>query len=112
MTDPKLEKIRKLLAKAEDPGCTPEEAAALNDKAAELIAKYGVDRALLAVDAPETDPVGDRVITVEAPYALDKSGLLATIARALRCRSASSHSSRARTPSTNRYKSGCIVISW
>jgi len=82
-----LEKIRKLLAKAEDPGCTPEEAAALNDKAAELIAKYGVDRALLAVDAPETDPVGDRVITVEAPYALDKSGLLATIARALRCRS-------------------------
>ena len=48
MTDAMLEKVRKLLAKAEDPGCTPAEAAALNDKAAELIAKYGVDRALLA----------------------------------------------------------------
>ena len=40
MADTMLEKVRKLLAKAEDPGCTPEEAAALNDKAAELIAKY------------------------------------------------------------------------
>ena len=41
MTDNALERVRKLLAKAEDPGCTPEEAAALNAKAAELIAKYG-----------------------------------------------------------------------
>lgn len=82
-----LEKVRKLLAKAEDPGCTPAEAAALNDKAAELIAKYGVDRALLAAAMPERDPVGDRIIPVPAPYALDKVGLLATVAAALRCRS-------------------------
>jgi hypothetical protein len=87
MTDTMLEKVRKLLAKAEDPGCTPEEAAALNDKAAELIAKYGVDRALLAAASPEVDPVGDRVVSIFAPYALDKSGLLATVAGALRCRS-------------------------
>jgi len=86
MTDTMLEKVRKLLAKAEDPGCTAEEAAALNDKAAELIAKYGVDRALLAAVSPEVDPVGDRVIAVHAPYALDKAGLLATVAGALRCR--------------------------
>lgn len=86
MTDTVLEKVRKLLAKAEDPGCTPEEAAALNDKAAELIAKYGVDRALLAAARPDTDVVGDRVVSVLAPYALDKSGLLATVAGALRCR--------------------------
>jgi hypothetical protein len=86
MTDTMLEKVRKLLAKAEDPGCTPAEAAALNDKAAELIAKYGVDRALLAASSPEIDPVGDRVIAVHAPYALDKTGLLATVAGALRCR--------------------------
>jgi hypothetical protein len=86
MTDTILEKVRKLLAKAEDPGCTPEEAAALNDKAAELIAKYGVDRALLADREPGSDLVGDRVVVVPAPYALDKSGLLATIAWALRCR--------------------------
>ncbi len=87
MTDTMLEKVRKLLAKAEDPGCTPEEAAALNDKAAELVAKYGVDMALLAAASPENDHVGDRVIAVLAPYALDKSGLLGTIAGALRCRS-------------------------
>jgi hypothetical protein len=86
MTDSMLERVRKLLAKAEDPACTPEEAAALNDKAAELIAKYGVDRALLAASAPESDPVGDRVVSVLAPYALDKTALLATVARALRCR--------------------------
>ncbi len=85
MTDTMLE-VRKLLAKAEDPGCTPEEAAALNDKAAALIAKYGMDAAMLAAAVPERDPVGDRVIGLYAPYALDKSGLLATVASALRCR--------------------------
>ena len=87
MTDTMLAKVRKLLAKAEDPGCTPEEAAALNDKAAELIAKYGMDAALLAAADPLRDPVGDRVIAVQSPYALDKAGLLATVAGALRCRS-------------------------
>ena len=46
--DPLLARVRKLLAKAEDPGCTPAEAEALTDKAAQLIAKYGVDRAMLA----------------------------------------------------------------
>lgn len=87
MADTMLEKVRKLLAKAEDPGCTPEEAAALNDKAAELIAKYGVDMALLAATSPEADVVGDRVISIYAPYALDKAALLGTVALALRCRS-------------------------
>jgi uncharacterized protein DUF2786 len=87
MTDTMLEKVRKLLAKAEDPACTPHEAAALNDKAAELVAKYGIDRALLAATALESDIVGDQVVAVLAPYALDKAGLLATVANALRCRS-------------------------
>jgi hypothetical protein len=87
MTDTALERVRKLLAKAEDPSCPPAEAAALNDKAAELIAKYGVDRAMLAAARPESDVVGDRVIVVPAPYALDKTGLLSTVAFALRCRS-------------------------
>src|SRR5215475_445143 len=87
MSDAILEKVRKLLAKAEDPACTPAEAEALTDKAAELIAKYGVDRALLAATAPETDPLGDRVVDIGPPYALDKTGLLATVAGAMRCRS-------------------------
>jgi hypothetical protein len=87
MTDTMLERVRKLLAKAEDPACTPAEAEALNDKAAELIAKYGVDQALLAAASPGADPVGDRVISIHPPYALDKAGLLGAVAFALRCRS-------------------------
>ncbi|GAB3965699.1 DUF2786 domain-containing protein [Plantactinospora veratri] len=87
MSDAMLSKIRKLLAKAEDPACTPAEAEAFNAKATELIARYGVDRALLAARDPGTDPVGDRIVDIPAPYALDKVGLLAGVADALRCRS-------------------------
>ena len=84
--DPLLARVRKLLAKAEDPACTPTEAEAFTAKAAELIAKYGVDQALLAGADPALDPVGDRVVTVVAPYARDKAGLLGAVAVALRCR--------------------------
>jgi hypothetical protein len=85
--DAMLSKVRKLLAKAEDPACPPAEALACNAKAAELIAKYGVDRALLAAGDPTSDHVGDRVVTVPAPYARDKADLLAGVAGVLRCRS-------------------------
>ncbi|MEV7231523.1 MULTISPECIES: DUF2786 domain-containing protein [Polymorphospora] len=86
MSDAILAKVRKLLAKAEDPACTAAEAEAFTAKATELIARYGVDRALLAARDPATDPVGDRVLDLLAPYALDKAGLLAAVATALRCR--------------------------
>jgi hypothetical protein len=81
-----LARVRKLLAKAEDPACTEAEAAAFTAKATELIAKYGVDRALLAATDPGVDPVGDRVVRVDPPYALDKAGLLVGVAVPLRCR--------------------------
>ncbi|PSK66517.1 hypothetical protein B0E53_01533 [Micromonospora sp. MH33] len=86
MSEAMLSKVRKLLAQAEDPACTPAESAAFMAKATELIARYGVDRALLAAREPATDPVGDRVVEVVAPYARDKSGLLAAVAEPLRCR--------------------------
>jgi Protein of unknown function (DUF2786) len=85
MSDAMLDKVRKLLAKAEDPACTPAEADAFNTKAAELIAKYGVDRALLAEADPTSDVVGDRVIDLPAPYAIDKCSLLSGVAAVLRC---------------------------
>ena len=47
-----LERVRKLLAKAEAEGVTSAEAEALTAKAAELIARHGIDRALLAADRP------------------------------------------------------------
>ncbi|GAA3749768.1 DUF2786 domain-containing protein [Micromonospora maritima] len=86
MSEAMLSKVRKLLAQAEDPACTPAESAAFTAKATELIARYGVDRALLAARDPARDPVGDRVVDVVAPYARDKAGLLAAVADPLRCR--------------------------
>ncbi|RKN28598.1 DUF2786 domain-containing protein [Micromonospora musae] len=86
MSEAMLSKVRKLLAQAEDPACTPAESAAFMAKATELIARYGVDRALLAARDPTTDPVGDRLVEVAAPYARDKAGLLAAVADPLRCR--------------------------
>lgn len=82
-----LDKIRKLLAKAEDPACTPAEAEAFTAKAADLIAKYGIDAALVAASAPTAEVVGDRVIVVDAPYAQEKLTLLGWTAQALRCQS-------------------------
>ncbi|MFF5172549.1 DUF2786 domain-containing protein [Micromonospora sp. NPDC000089] len=86
MSEAMLSKVRKLLAKAEDPACTPAESAAFTAKATELIARYGVDRALLAARDPASDPVGDRVVDLLAPYARDKAALLAAVADPLRCR--------------------------
>ena len=80
-----LAKIRKLLAKAEDPAATPEEADTYTAKAADLVASYGIDRALLAEEVPESDVVGDRAVVLDAPYALDKASLLSAVAHALRC---------------------------
>ena len=54
--DSRLAKIRKLLAQAEDPAATPEEASAFTAKAAELIAAYGIDAALLEDRAPQGEP--------------------------------------------------------
>jgi hypothetical protein len=84
-SDAVLAKVRKILAKAEDPATTPQEAETYTAKAAELIASYGIDRALLAASAPGSDIVGDRVVVLDAPYALDKANLLSGVAIALRC---------------------------
>lgn len=81
-----LAKVRKLLAKAEDPACPPAEAEALTAKATQLIAKYGIDQALLAAERPGADRIGDRRLEFGAPYALDRAVLLDTVARRLRCR--------------------------
>jgi len=80
-----LERVRKLLAKAESDGVTPAEAEALTAKAAELMAKYGIDQALLAVARPGTDRPADRVIDVANPWARVQAHLLCGIAAAARC---------------------------
>ena len=80
-----LDRVRKLLAKAEDEGCAPAEAEALTAKAAELMARYGIDRALLGALHPETDRPADRVFILANPWGDVKRHLLAGLAMALRC---------------------------
>jgi hypothetical protein len=80
-----LDRVRKLLAKAEDEACTPDEAEALTAKAAQLMARYGIDRALLGAARPETDQPADRVVNLHNPWAAVKGHLLAGLAAAMRC---------------------------
>ncbi|MBC3192546.1 DUF2786 domain-containing protein [Pseudonocardia sp. C8] len=82
----RLDRIRKLLAKAERAG-TPDEAEIYTDKAVELMARHGVDEALLAATGPpQADPIGRVTIAVDDPYSGAKARLLGWIASALRCR--------------------------
>ena len=80
-----LDRVRKLLAKAEGEGVTPHEAEALTAKAAELMARYGIDRARLGALHPETDKPADRVFDLDAPWAPVKAHLLSGLVAALRC---------------------------
>ena len=80
-----LDRVRKLLAQAEDDSVTPAEAQAFTGKAAELMAKYGIDRALLAADRPETDQPTNRILNIDNPWAREKAHLLSGLASALRC---------------------------
>jgi uncharacterized protein DUF2786 len=80
-----LGRVRKLLVKAEADGVTHAEAQALTAKAAELMAKYGIDRALLAARRPETDRPADRVIDIGNPWGRVQAHLLCGLAAALRC---------------------------
>ncbi len=80
-----LNRVRKLLAKAEAEGVTPPEAEALTAKAAELMARYGIDRARLAAARPDTDRPGSRIIDIDNPWAQVRAHLLAGLAGAMRC---------------------------
>ena len=55
---------------------TPPEAEALTAKAAELMAKYGIDRALLAAAQPDTDAPASRLIDIDNPWGRVKAHLL------------------------------------
>ncbi|MFF4244323.1 DUF2786 domain-containing protein [Streptomyces sp. NPDC001822] len=83
--DGKLAKIRAILAKAEDPAATPEEAETYFAKAAALMAKYGIEKAMLADSDPTQDRPGDRVITVKGAYSADRLYLLGYVSTSLNC---------------------------
>jgi hypothetical protein len=84
-SDELLDRVRKLLAKAEGDGVTLPEAEALTAKAAELMARYGIDRARLGALHPETDQPANQVFDLGNPWAAVKAHLLSGLAGALRC---------------------------
>ncbi|MFJ7266421.1 DUF2786 domain-containing protein [Streptomyces sp. NPDC099050] len=80
-----LGKVRALLRKAESSGAGEEEARTYLDKATELMAKYGIERAMLDDAGEKVRPV-DRVVGLHPPYVKEVSRLLSGIGHAMRCR--------------------------
>src|SRR3954462_8726938 len=81
-----LDKVRKLLARAEHPSTPPPEAEAMSEKAAELMARYAIDRALIEQGDNAQGGPQRRDIQILAPYAMPKSVLLTQIASPYRVR--------------------------
>ncbi len=81
----KLDTVRKLLAKA-DGAATPQEAQAYTAKAVAMMARHGIDDALLGAADPGRDEIGAQQIPLHDPYSAGKARLLAWVASALRCR--------------------------
>jgi hypothetical protein len=82
-----LDRVRKLLAKAEHPGTPVEEAQAFSAKASALMAAYAIDRALVETQSTTTTTTPTaRQIDVDPPYALPRAVLLDRVARAHRVR--------------------------
>jgi hypothetical protein len=75
MDEGKLARVRKLLAKAEG-AATEAERDAYNGKAAELIAEYGIDEALLSAAEHRNETVANKIMKMDAPYATEKAYLL------------------------------------
>ncbi|MFJ5271790.1 DUF2786 domain-containing protein [Streptomyces sp. NPDC088358] len=81
-----LGKVRGLLRKAENSGATEVEARAYLDKATELMAKYGIEQAMLDDVAEPERPV-DRIVDLYPPYVKEGRRLLVRIGYEMRCRS-------------------------
>lgn len=84
MNETKLETIRGLLNKAENAACPQPEAEALTAMAAKLMAKYGIEDAMLQASEPaRRQPVTNRRVECAAPYAAEKAALLFNIVQAV-----------------------------
>ena len=82
-TTSKIDLVRKLLAKAESTD-SESERDALNERASQLVAAYGIDEAMLASQDESLDKITDVSAVIERPFARDFRDLLASIAQPLR----------------------------
>ncbi|MFD7547996.1 DUF2786 domain-containing protein [Streptomyces sp. NPDC059816] len=80
-----LGRVRALLRQAEDPGVTEQEAHTFLDKATEIMAKYGIEQAMLDDEVKPDRPL-DRVVDVHPPYVKEGRRLLSWIGNEMRCR--------------------------
>lgn len=82
------DKVRKLLAQAEDRAATPEEAQTFTVKAQQLMTKYSIDLAMVAsAEGAGAHELVEESWTVEGPYASHKVHLINVVARTNDCRS-------------------------
>lgn len=81
----KLDTVRKLLAKAEG-AATPAEAEAYTEKAVQLMARHGIDEALLGAADPGRDEIGAVRLGMDDPYSAGKARLLGWVASPFGCR--------------------------
>lgn len=79
-----LERVRKLLARAEHTATPPAEAEACSEKAAALMSRYVIDRAMLDAATPGAAAPIVRRIVIDAPYTIAKAVLLDRVAKAFR----------------------------
>ncbi|MFT4188479.1 MAG: DUF2786 domain-containing protein [Aeromicrobium sp.] len=82
----KVDKIRKLLALAENPAATTAEAEAFTAKAVALMAEYGIDEALLNSGEGREAGVADTILRFDSPFVRDKCLLAGVVALAMRCK--------------------------
>ncbi|MFF6803879.1 DUF2786 domain-containing protein [Streptomyces sp. NPDC012616] len=85
LSDDVLAKVRAILRLAEDPAATQAEAETFLQKATALMAKYGIEQAMLRGDDPVREQPADRVVEVVPPWVGECKRLLSAIAFAMRC---------------------------
>jgi len=85
LSDDVLAKVRAILRLAENPAATQAEAEAFLQKATALMAKYGIEQAMLQGDDPAREQPADRVVEVVSPWMTECKRLLSSIAYAMRC---------------------------
>lgn len=80
-----LAKVKAILRMAEDPAATQAESEAFLQKATALMAKYGIEQAMLRGDDPTPEQPADRVMDIAPPWVGECKRLLSFIAYAMRC---------------------------
>lgn len=83
--NPKLATIKGLLVKAEDPATPEAEAELARTRAMEMMAKYGVEQAMLNDGKPSCDELTSRYMDLPNPWSMTRVRLMCFIAKAVGC---------------------------